>query len=378
MFVYARMNGKKSNGGKPRPSPRPWIEQMQMRFGDKLYNVREAATTRDPKFLKEFVADRTDLSDSSSFSRIITFDTECSVNYADYCEMCSFGYAEYDLDGNELAREEIYIKAREPRGRLKEKCQADYSKFKDAPSWRQQYARIRDILTKKDTVYIAHSSKSDIGFIMMMNRRRETDQFYFRVYDTLEMFKAAMPDLEKYNLTYLAEKFEIEHDAHVSLSDAIVCFKVLQKAAELNDTDIRGMFSKYEPISISDSVDVLRDFIRSDRRHQLTTIKESEYNPIKGRLTGLRFASDERMEKSDPEAILEFARYVVKNGGRYVSGLTNADVFLWDGDKDSRSYHFALRLVKEGAGLEILMVDEVLDGRYGEFPDVCWELHKKR
>lgn len=351
---------------------------MQMRFGDKLYNVREAATTRDSAFLKDFVSERTDLADSSSFSRIITFDTECSVNYADYCEMCSFGYAEYDLDGNEIAREEIYIKAREPKGRLKEKCQADYSKFKDAPSWRQQYARIREILTRKDTVYIAHSSKSDIGFLMMMNRRRETDQFYFRVYDTLEMFKAALPGLEKYNLPFLAETMGIEHDAHVSLSDAIVCFKILQKAAETNGIAISEMFSKYEGISLSDSVDVLRDFIRSDRRHQLTKIKESEFNPIKGPLTGLRFASDERMEKSDPEAILEFARHVVKNGGMYVSGLTSADVFLWDGDKDSRSYHFALRLVKERSGLEILRVKEALDGRFGEFPSICWELDRER
>ena len=370
------MNGKRDHGGKSRPAPRPWIEQMQMRFGDRLYNVREAALTRDSAVLRDFVYQRSELSDSTSFSRIITFDTECSVNYADYCEMCSFGYAEYDLDGNELAREEIYIKAREPKGRLKEKCQADYSKFKDAPSWRQQYARIREILTRKDTVYIAHSSKSDIGFIMMMNRRRETDQFYFRVYDTLEMFKSAMPDMEKYNLPFLAETLGIEHDAHVSLSDAIVCFKVLQRAAEMNDTDIKGMFSKYEKVSLSDSIDVLRDFIRSDRRHQLTKIKESEYNPIRGPLTGLRFASDDRMEKSDPEAILEFARHVIKNGGLYVSGLTNANVYLWDGDKNSRSYHFALRLVKEGADLEILKVDEALDGRYGEFPDICWELQK--
>ena len=370
------MNDRRKSGNRSRPSPRPWIEQMQMRFGDKLYNVREAALTRDQSFLKDFVMDRSELSDSSSFSRIITFDTECSVNYADYCEMCSFGYAEYDLDGNELSREEIYIKAREPKGRLKEKCQADYSKFKDAPSWRQQYAKIREILTRKDTLYIAHSSKSDIGFIMMMNRRRETDQFYFRVYDTLEMFKAAMPDLEKYNLQYLAEMFGIEHDAHVSLSDAIVCFKILQKAADMNGLDIKGMFSKYEQISMSDSVDVLRDFIRSDRRHQLTKIKETEYNPIRGPLTGLRFASDDRMERSDPEAILEFARHVIKNGGSYVSGLINANVYLWDGDKESRSYHFAMRLVRDGADLEIVQVDEALDGRYGQFPDVCWELQR--
>lgn len=347
-----------------------------MRFGDRLYNVREAALTRDKSVLSDFVDQRSDMSDSSSFSRVITFDTECSVNYADYCEMCSFGYAEYDLDGNELAREEIYIRAREPKGRLREKCQADYSKFKDAPSWIQQYPRIREILTRKDTLYIAHSCKSDIGFIMMMNRRRGTDQFYFRAYDTLEMFKAAMPNMERYALQYLAEHLGIEHDAHVSLSDAIVCFKILEKIAMANGTDLKGLFSKYQNLCMADSIDVLRDFIRSDRRRQLMSIKESEYNPIKGPLTGLRFASDDRMEKSDPEAILEFARHVIKNGGSYVSGLTNANVFLWDGDKDNRSYSFALRLVKGGADLEILRVDEALDGRFGDFPDICWDLER--
>ena len=142
------MKGGRNNGGRGhRPEPQPWKDQIQMRFGDRLVNVRSPALTRDSSEARRFVREHTDLASSDSFSRIITFDTECSVNYADYCEMCSFGYAEYDLEGNEIAREEIYIRAREPKGRLREKCQADYSKFKDAPKWELQYQKIREILS---------------------------------------------------------------------------------------------------------------------------------------------------------------------------------------------------------------------------------------
>ena len=370
------MKGGRNNGGRGhRPEPQPWKDQIQMRFGDRLVNVRSPALTRDPSEARRFVREHTDLASSDSFSRIITFDTECSVNYADYCEMCSFGYAEYDLEGNEIAREEIYIRAREPKGRLREKCQADYSKFKDAPKWELQYHKIREIMTRKDTLYIAHSCRSDIGFIMMMNRRRGTDQFYCRVYDTLDMFKTAMPGMEKYNLPFLAESLGIEHDAHVSLSDAIVCFKVLCKVAERNGKTLKEMFSEHEDC-MSDSVDVLRDFIRSDRRRLLAVIKESDYNPIRGPLTGLRFCMDERTEKSDPEAVLEFARYVVSNGGSYVSGVSSSNVFVWDGNKENRSYVYAMRLVKDGADLEIVSVDEAMDGRYGDIPEICWDLQR--
>lgn len=368
------MSARHNGGHRRRFVPDAWANQVQMRFGNILYNVREAAMTRDMNYLHDFVSQRSTLTDVDSFSKIISFDTECSVNYNDYCEMCSFGYAEYDLDGNELSREEIYIRAREPKGRLKEKCQADYSKFKDAPSWRAQYARIREVLTRKDTLYIAHGSKSDITFIMMMNRRLDTDQFYFRVFDTLEIFKSILPDMGKYNLSSLADALGIEHDAHVSLSDAIVCFRLLERAAKMNDLHLRELFSKYQAVSLSDSIDVLRDLIRGDRRRDLLRIKESEYNPIRGSLSGLRFASDEKMEKRDPEAILEFARHIVKNGGSYVSGVSNANVFVWDGDNNNHSYLYAMRLVRNGANLEILRVDEILDGRFGTFPDICWEL----
>lgn len=369
------MDGKNNNRRRPYKPRKMWSEETRMLFGNAPVDVGEVVKSRSPEFVKEFVTTRTDLSDSRSFSRIIAFDTECSVNYADHCEMCSFGYAEFDLDGNEISREEIYIKARPAKGRLKEKCQADPEMYVNAPDWREQYPKIKEILTRKDTISIAHSCKSDIGFLMLMNKNRRTNQFYFRVFDTLEIFQKALPGKEKYNLPFLAESLGIEHDAHVSLSDAIVCFKVLQKVAEINNMSVKEMLQTYQDTAMFDSVDVLRDNVRFEIRHQIDAIKEnSNRSRSEGRLSGQRFASTKKMEKADPEAMLALARYVVINGGQYVSSIANATVFVWDGDTDSGDYEFAKRQLPKNRNFRILRIDEVLDGRFGKLPEVCENL----
>lgn len=355
---------------------RLWSETNIMAFGDDRLDVADLVKTRDQHQVRSFVREHTDLADSTSFSRIISFDTECSVNYADHCEMCSFGYAEFDLEGNKLAEEEIYIKAKPAKGRLKEKCQADPEKYVNAPLWREQYPKIRDILTRKDTVYIAHSCKSDIGFLMQMNRERNTDQFYFRVFDTLEMFQMALPNFGKYNLPFLADALGIEHDSHVSLSDAIVCFQVLQEVAEMNNLSVKQMFENYQEQTLFDSMDVLRDNFRTELRHQIEDIKSRPQNFVKGPLNGLKFAATKKMEKADPEAMLAFARYVIANGGQYVPSMAVANIFVWDGDKESGEYSFATSRRK--SGLKILRVDQILDGRYGKFPEVCENLIVRR
>ena len=363
-----RPNGQ----GRPRRAMRTWAETTNMDFGSTTVNVEKAVRSRSAQDVRMFILENTGGADPCSFSRIISFDTECSVNYADHCEMCSFGYAEFDLDGNKLAEEEIYIKARPAKGRLKEKCQADPEKYVNAPVWKEQYQKIRKILTRPDTAYIAHSCKSDIGFLMQMNRGRFTNQFYFRVYDTLGILQDALPNIGKYNLPYLADALGIEHDSHVSLSDAIVCFHVLEEAASMNGKTVKEMLTDYRDQHLFDSMDVLRDNYRIELRHQLDDLKKRQgKNPIEGPLTGKRFTATKKMEKEDPEAMMAFARFILRNGGEYVSSMISANIFMWDGDKDSSDYAFAKG--RKGA-LKILRIDQILDGRYGRFPEVCENL----
>ena len=348
---------------------RRWEETTQMEFGNLTVNVEKAVRSRSAPEVRQFVRENTGGADPCSFSRIISFDTECSVNYADHCEMCSFGYAEFDLQGNKLAEEEIYIKAKPAKGRLKEKCQADPEMYVNAPVWKEQYPKIRKILTRPDTVYIAHSCKSDIGFLMQMNRERFTSQFYFRVFDTLGILQDALPNIGKYNLPYLADTLGIEHDSHVSLSDAIVCFRVLEEAADMNGKTVKEMLSDYSDEHLFDSLDVLRDNYRIELRHQIEAIKSSgRRSNVEGPLSGKKFSAPKKMEKEDPEAMLAFIRTVLKNGGEYVPSLTVANIFIWDGDKDSGEYAFAKG--RKG-NLKIMRISQILDGRFGRFPEVC-------
>ena len=140
----------------------------------------------------------------------------------------------------------------------------------------------------------------------------------------------------------------------------------------MNDLSVKQMFETYQEQTLFDSMDVLRDNYRGELRHQIDDIKARPQNFVKGPLNGLKFAATKKMEKADPEAMLAFAKYVISNGGQYVPSMTIANIFVWDGDRESGEYTFATSRRK--SGLKILRVDQILDGRYGKFPEVCENL----
>lgn len=62
---------------------------------------------------------------------------------------------------------------------------------------------------------------------------------------TLRIARKVWKDFEHQKLTFLADKFGIEYDAHNALDDARTCGKIFSMAAEKSKCSTEELFSKY-------------------------------------------------------------------------------------------------------------------------------------
>ena len=60
---------------------------------------------------------------------------------------------------------------------------------------------------------------------------------------TLRIARKVWKDFERHKLTFLADKFGIEYDAHNALDDARTCVKIFTLAADESNTSLEDLFS---------------------------------------------------------------------------------------------------------------------------------------
>ena len=60
---------------------------------------------------------------------------------------------------------------------------------------------------------------------------------------TLRIARKVWKDFEQHKLTFLADKFGIEYDAHNALDDARTCGKIFTLAADESNTSLEDLFS---------------------------------------------------------------------------------------------------------------------------------------
>ena len=60
---------------------------------------------------------------------------------------------------------------------------------------------------------------------------------------TLQIARQTWKNFERHKLTFLADKFGIEYNAHNALDDARTCGKIFTLAAEESNTSLEDLFS---------------------------------------------------------------------------------------------------------------------------------------
>ena len=86
----------------------------------------------------------------------------------------------------------------------------------------------------KDSVLIAHNTPFDLGFVNNELKLAGMKPLENQTADTLTLSRAMLPNLDKYNLQFLAKYFEINVvNAHRAEDDARVCMELFLKLLEM-------------------------------------------------------------------------------------------------------------------------------------------------
>ncbi len=97
---------------------------------------------------------------------------------------------------------------------------------KDCPTEDQVLPGFIDFIS--DSILVAHNSSFDVKFVNAALGRHGHQPLNNQIEDTVKTSRASFPELERYNLQFLAQHFGINPGkAHRATDDARVCMEVL-------------------------------------------------------------------------------------------------------------------------------------------------------
>lgn len=99
---------------------------------------------------------------------------------------------------------------------------------------------------KTEPIYfVAHNAKFDMGVLKACLDYYGMPDPNIDFACTLQIARQTWKNFERHKLTFLADKFGIEYNAHNAFDDARTCGKIFSMAAEKSKCSTEELFSKY-------------------------------------------------------------------------------------------------------------------------------------
>ncbi len=287
--------------------------------------------------------------------KIISFDSECTRDFVMHCEMCLFGYAVANTNfGIELNRQ-IYIKASKPTGRAKKFISADYEKVKTAPEYREIRSQIASVFDWPDGVYIAHSPESTFRYLCCMDRIAGSNKpIRCKAYDIFTLVRN-YADLPSYGLASIAKTFNIPYNRKEPNSDAKTCIKILEYICKEEKITFEKLLEICGNGAIVDSEVVYHNTMKKFKQEKLNKIYDSPHK--EGKFNGIVFSLSESFENNRLELGLRIAEYIVENGGKITKKSSESNIFVWDGDLESKRLESVNSV--QGDTIKVITPDEL-------------------
>ena len=111
-----------------------------------------------------------------------------------------------------------------------------YGDVRNEPQFPEVWQTVIDPFIKNpdgsETVFVAHNAKFDMGVLLACFKYYGMPIPKIEYKCTLNISRRTWKDFKCYKLTFLAEQFGIEYDAHNALDDARTCGKIYALSAE--------------------------------------------------------------------------------------------------------------------------------------------------
>lgn len=217
----------------------------------------------------------------------------------------------------------------------------------NAPYFYEIWDEIYDILN--GNIVFAHAATFDISVLKALIEKYNLKCPDFKVGCTLKLSRIVFKDsLQSFKLSSLSSYLEVDHNHHNAISDALVCFYIIERA--------KRMYQVYDVVDLFEEVGLCFGFLRC------TNCINSKQRLIEYRSVYNRINNKKKVDKvsNKLEGVVlsftgkpvkmtktEFRKIVLENGGLYskeVSRVINTFVIFQNPNK---SHLNALERIKE-------------------------------
>lgn len=265
---------------------------------------------------------------------IVAFDSECSRDFGNYCEMCSFGYVIADMDFNIVMSKRSLIRASKPTGRQKKAVRIPAEELASAPEYNSVYNMIADVFETSDAVFISHAPETDFRYLCCMNRRFGKENIRCKAFDLLTLVRN-YADLPNYSLSGICKTFGIKYSRKEDNADAKACIDILRYICNEEKTSVQDILNVCGNGAVVDSEVINYRTLSAFKKERLNKLYNAK--PTSGKkFSGVVFSMAESFEENRIELAFHIAETIVHYGGTITRKVSESHIFVWDGSIDSK------------------------------------------
>ncbi|MCQ2056271.1 MAG: hypothetical protein MJY64_02220 [archaeon] len=265
----------------------------------------------------------------------MAFDTGCSRDYNNFCEMCLFGFVIANENFEIETSECILIKANKPTGRLRNVVKVDSKKLSMAPDYRAVRKIISQIFGLKDAVFIAHSPENNFRHLCIMDRIHSFSPVKCKAYDILTLLRN-YANIHLYSLSGIASILGIKFDYSESNHRAKTCVRIVEYVCKEERISLERFVEVCGRGALVDSEIINHKILTAFKQKRLDLFYSNKMVVKNGKFNNVKFAMSESFENENIELGFRIGEYVIGNGGIMTKRSSEADVFIWDGSSTSK------------------------------------------
>lgn len=291
--------------------------------------------------------------------KIISFDSECTRDFGTHCELCLFGYVVANTDFAIELNKQIYVKASKPTGRSKKFLTADYEKVKEAPEYKTARPQIASVFSWPNGVYLAHSPETTFRYLCCMDRiYSRGNAIRCKAYDIFTIVRN-YADLPSYGLANIAKTFNIPYNRKEPNADAKTCIKIVEYICKEENITFEKLLEVCGNGAAVDSEVVYHNTMKKFKQEKLYKIYDRPHKT--GKFNGTIFSISESFETDRLELGIRIAEYIVDNGGKITRKSSESNVFVWDGDLNSKRLESVNSV--PGDAIKVITPDELFSDK---------------
>ncbi len=280
--------------------------------------------------------------------KYLAFDIEAANGYQP-SSICSIGIVIADGQFNIVSRENVWINPKTrynlngTRKNVGIDLHLDKKLLDSSPDFSQVYGKIKALLENSEYTVLGHAVDADVRMLNEACKRYKLPSINFEFICSQLLYRLYKGEKNVRGLDKIAAEIGVEFTQHNSEEDAYATMMTLKYLVQESNLTVDGLLEKYNirkgvnnnfkmerPVSLDGQVS-------KKRVTQIAWAKIKEYASDiakkSDKYNNTAFCLARSLELSDSEQLYKVIKLIKENGGRYVSKLTKANVYIYCDDR---------------------------------------------